>query len=67
MLHRVLMLSEPETVRKVGIAAENTNVVPTMPETAQDPPNALRPLATEPTGVSICVACEIRRLVNLIL
>ena len=60
------MLSEPETVRNVGIAAENMNDVPTMPEPVQDPPDALRPLATEPMGVSIGVACEIRRLVKLI-
>ena len=67
MLHRVLILSEPETVRSVGITAENTNDVPTMPEPAQDLYDAVKPLATEVTGVSICVTYEIRCLVKLIL
>jgi hypothetical protein len=72
VLRGVIMLSEPETVRNVGIAAENMNDVPlihdaTIPEAAQDSPDELMSLATEPTGVSIYVACEIRHLVKLIL
>ena len=61
------MLSEPEIVRNVGIATENTNDVPTMPEPAQDLHDAVKPLANELTGVSICVTYEIRCLVKLIL
>jgi hypothetical protein len=58
------MPSEAETARRAGNAAEKTNEVPLIRwgstaicEPAQNPPDEFRPAATEPTSVSICVAC----------
>ena len=64
VFRRMLMPSEVETARSAGTAAEKTNEVPltrwwstTIPDPAQDPPDKFRPLATDPMGTSICVAC----------
>ena len=67
VFRRMLMLSEAETARRAGTVAEKTNEVPlmrwwstTMCDPAQNPPDEFRPFATEPTGMSICVACPMR-------
>jgi hypothetical protein len=64
VFRRMLIPSEAETAKRAGTAAEKTNEVPlmrwwstTICEPAQNPPDEFRPLATEPTIISICVAC----------
>jgi hypothetical protein len=64
VLHRMLMPSETETVRRAGTAVEKMKEVQLMHwwsmliyEPVQKPPDEFRPLATEPKSISIWVAC----------